>query len=102
MQTPRTPGAGVTGAQISLGGDVEASATVGPFWQQTSRSAAEPRREVDRLPFCDRQCAVDVVLGIVETSFLPFAVNSQRANVCVRTATDTRAADGFGRGAISP
>jgi hypothetical protein len=44
-----------------------------------------------------------VVLGVViETSFLPFAVHSQRANVCVRTATGTRAADGFGSGAITP
>ncbi len=36
MSRPRTPGAG------------------GPFWQQTSHTAAKPRRDV---AFCDRRCA---------------------------------------------
>jgi hypothetical protein len=46
-----------------------------------------------------------VVFGVViETSFLPFAVNrnSQGANVCVRTATVALAAGGIGSGAITP
>jgi hypothetical protein len=84
----------------SLGGDVAASATVSPFWKQTSHSAAKPRRDVGRVPFCDRQCDADTVFGVViEKSFRPLAVNSQSVNVCVRTA---RAADGLGSGAITP
>ena len=107
MDRPRTPapGAGIAGAQTSLGGDVGASATVSPFWQQTSHSAAKPRRDVGRLQFCNRQCAADVVFGIfIKKGFLPFAanLNSQRAKVCVRNTTGALAADGFGSGAITP
>jgi hypothetical protein len=42
MCSPRIPGAGIAGAQISLGGDVAASATVRPFWQKTSQPAVLP------------------------------------------------------------
>jgi hypothetical protein len=105
VRSPRTPGAGIAGAMISLGGDVAASATVRPFWQQTLRSAARPSRDVGRLHLCDHQGSADVVFGIViEKSFLPVGVNLdlRGTNVCVRTATVSLAAGGIGSGAITP
>jgi hypothetical protein len=36
MYSPRTPGAGIAGAQTSLGGDDAASATAGPLRQYSA------------------------------------------------------------------